>query len=164
MGLAVAAQVMRQPMDALFNVIGRAHAVSRETLPPRSAHLCVGKARRGWRPLVSTGTALQSILVQTPYQRLQGVAASSRRDRQGMRAMYGEITKFQDDIGVGVIAAEDGCKYRFTRSDIVSTVQQLIGEGVDFIVEAKRPRQIVMLSGSPWAAFGGICQRAANDR
>ena len=78
--------------------------------------------------------------------------------------MYGEITKFHDDIGVGVIEAENGCKYRFIRSDIVSSMRQLIGEGVDFIVEANRPRQIVMRSGSPWTAFGGICQRAANDR
>ena len=78
--------------------------------------------------------------------------------------MYGEITKFQDDIGVGVIEAEDGRKYRFIRSDVVSSMRRLIGEGVDFIVEANRPRQIVTLSGSPWTAFGGICQRAANDR
>jgi cold shock CspA family protein len=78
--------------------------------------------------------------------------------------MYGEITKFQDDIGVGVIEAEDGRKYRFIRSDVVSSMRRLIGEGVDFIVEANRPRQIVMLSGSPWTAFGGICSRAANDR
>jgi hypothetical protein len=77
--------------------------------------------------------------------------------------MYGEITKFQDDIGVGVINAEDGRKYRFAKSDIVSSVRHLIGEGVDFIVEANRPRQIVMLSGSPWTALGGICSLAAND-
>ena len=61
--------------------------------------------------------------------------------------MYGEITKFHDDIGVGVIEAENGRKYRFSKSDIVSSVRQLIGEGVDFIVDASRPRQIVMLSG-----------------
>ena len=78
--------------------------------------------------------------------------------------MYGEITKYQDDIGFGVIEAENGRKYRFTKSDIVSSVRQLLGEGVDFIVDANRPRQIVMLSGSPWTAFGGICARAANDR
>jgi len=78
--------------------------------------------------------------------------------------MYGEITKFHDDIGVGVIEAENGRKYRFTKSDSVSSARQLIGEGVDFIVDASRPRQIVMLSGSPWTAFGGICSRAANDR
>jgi len=78
--------------------------------------------------------------------------------------MYGEITKFHDDIGIGVIEAENGRSYRFTKSDIVSSARRLVGEGVDFIVDASRPRQIVMLSGSPWTAFGGICSRAANDR
>ena len=78
--------------------------------------------------------------------------------------MYGQITKFRDDIGVGVIEAENGRKYLFTESEIVSSVRQLIGEGVDFIVDASRPRQIVMLSASPWTAFGSICSRAANDR
>ena len=29
--------------------------------------------------------------------------------------MYGEIKKFRRDIGVGVIEAEDGRKYRFER-------------------------------------------------
>ena len=78
--------------------------------------------------------------------------------------MYGEITKFHEDLGIGVIEAENGRKYRFTKSDIVSSVRQLIGEGVDFVVDASRPRQIVMLSASPWTAFGGLCSRAANDR
>jgi hypothetical protein len=78
--------------------------------------------------------------------------------------MYGEITKFRDDIGVGVIEAENGRKYRFAKSEIVSSARQLIGESVDFIVDASRPRQIIMLSGSPWTAFGGILSRTANDR
>ena len=78
--------------------------------------------------------------------------------------MYGEISKYRDDLGVGVIEAENGRKYRFAKSEIVSCARQLIGEGVDFIVAARRPHQIVMLSGSPWTAFGGICDRAANDR
>jgi hypothetical protein len=78
--------------------------------------------------------------------------------------MYGEITKFHEDLGVGVIEAENGRKYRFSKSEIVSSVCQLVGEGVDFIVDASRPRQIVMLSASPWTALGGICSRAANDR
>jgi len=78
--------------------------------------------------------------------------------------MYGEITKFHDDIGVGVIEAENGRKYRFSRSDIVSSARQLIGESVDFLVDASRPRQIVMLSSSPWTAFDAISSRTANDR
>ena len=78
--------------------------------------------------------------------------------------MYGEITKFQDDLGVGVIEAEDGRNYRFTKSEIVSSARQLVGEDVDFIVDASRPRQIVMLSASLWTAFGDIRACVANDR
>ena len=78
--------------------------------------------------------------------------------------MYGEITKFHEHLGVGVIEAENGRKYRFSRSDIVSSARQLIGESVDFLVDASRPRQIIMLSSSPWTAFGDISSRVANDR
>jgi cold shock CspA family protein len=78
--------------------------------------------------------------------------------------MYGQITKFRDDIGVGVIEAEDGRKYRFAKAEVVNTADRLIGQGVDFLVVASRPRQIIMMSGSPWTAFGGFVARAANDR
>jgi hypothetical protein len=79
--------------------------------------------------------------------------------------MYGEITKFRDDLGVGVIAAEDGQKYRFRKDAIVSVIKRMVGEDVDFIAEARRPRQIILLSGSGWTAFGGIAASyAANDR
>lgn len=77
--------------------------------------------------------------------------------------MYGEITKYRVDLGVGVIEAENGRKYRFSKSQIVSSVRRLVGEGVDFIVDARRPCQIVMLSASPWTLADGICNRAAND-
>ena len=78
--------------------------------------------------------------------------------------MYGQITKFRDDIGVGVIEAEDGRKYRFAKTEVVNTADRLIGQGVDFLIVASRPRQIIMMSGSPWTAFGGFAARAANDR
>ena len=78
--------------------------------------------------------------------------------------MYGQITKFRDDIGVGVIEAEDGRKYRFAKAEVVNTADRLIGQGVDFLIVASRPRQIIMMSGSPWTAFGGLAARAANDR
>jgi hypothetical protein len=78
--------------------------------------------------------------------------------------MYGEITKFDDATGVGVIQAEDGRKYRFTKADIVGSVRRLVGEGADFIVDASRPRRIIMMSGSAWTAFGDISARGANDR
>jgi hypothetical protein len=78
--------------------------------------------------------------------------------------MYGQITKFRDDIGVGIIAAEDGSKYRFAKDALMSAARPLPGEEVDFVVVARRPREIIMLSDSPWKAFGAICARAANDR
>lgn len=78
--------------------------------------------------------------------------------------MYGQITKFRDDIGVGVIEAEDGHKYRFAKSEIVSTADCLIGTSVDFLVDARRPTQIIMLSGSLWTAFGDLAAHAANDQ
>jgi len=78
--------------------------------------------------------------------------------------MYGQITKFRDDIGVGVIEAEDGRKYRFAKAEVVNAADRLIGQGVDFLIVASRPRQIIMMSGSPWTAFGGLAARAANDR
>jgi hypothetical protein len=78
--------------------------------------------------------------------------------------MYGQITKFRDDIGIGVIAAENGRKYRFAKSELLNDGAKLIGDNVDFIITSGRPRQIISMSGSPWTAFGGICGRAANDR
>jgi hypothetical protein len=78
--------------------------------------------------------------------------------------MYGQITKFRDDIGVGVIEAENGRKYRFAKSEIVNGADRLIGEGVDFLIVASRPRQIIMMSGSAWTVFGDLAARAANDR
>lgn len=78
--------------------------------------------------------------------------------------MYGQITKFRDDIGFGVIIGEDGRKYRFAKTELVNRDGRLVGRGVDFLVDARRPRQIIMMSGSAWTAFGGIVDRAANDR
>jgi hypothetical protein len=78
--------------------------------------------------------------------------------------MYGEIIKFRADLGIGVIEAEDGRKYRFARSEIVSSARLLLGENVDFLVDARRPRQIVVTSASLWTAFGDIRDCIANDR
>ena len=78
--------------------------------------------------------------------------------------MFGQITKFREDLGVGVIAAENGRKYRFAKNALFSAARPLVGEDVDFVIVASRPREIIMLSASPWKAFGDICARAANDR
>lgn len=69
--------------------------------------------------------------------------------------MQGRITKFRSDMGVGVIEADCGRKFRFTKSEIRSAGSDLVGQDVDFLVEAQRPREIIMLGGSPWAAFSG---------
>ncbi len=70
--------------------------------------------------------------------------------------MYGEIKKFRRDIGIGVIEAEDGRKYRFERSAILNRRDDLEGQEVHFSLSSLNPREIIVLAGSPWAAFGGI--------
>jgi cold shock CspA family protein len=70
--------------------------------------------------------------------------------------MYGEIKKFRRDLGVGVIEAENGCKYRFNRSAILNRRDDLEGQEVHFSLSSLNPREIIVLAGSPWAAFGGI--------
>lgn len=70
--------------------------------------------------------------------------------------MQGQVSKFRSDIGVGVIQAEDGRAYRFVRTEILNAEARpaLVGEDVDFVVEAMHPRAIILTSGSPWTALG----------
>ena len=70
--------------------------------------------------------------------------------------MHGTITKFRSDLGIGVIAADNGRKYRFAKSSIISAGDPLIGHTVDFELDASRPAHIVMMAGSPWAAFANM--------
>lgn len=70
--------------------------------------------------------------------------------------MYGEIKKFRSDLGIGVIVAEDGSKYRFDKSAILNRRDDLEGEEVHFELGGLKAREIIVLAGSPWAAFGGI--------
>jgi hypothetical protein len=70
--------------------------------------------------------------------------------------MYGKITKFRDDLGIGVIEAGDGRKYRFAKSAIRNPSGALTGEFVDFELDSRRPRDIILMTGSAWTAFGGI--------
>jgi cold shock CspA family protein len=70
--------------------------------------------------------------------------------------MYGEIKKFRSDIGIGVIVGENGHKYRFDTSAIRNRREELEGEEVYFELGGLKPREIIVLAGSPWAAFGGI--------
>jgi cold shock CspA family protein len=70
--------------------------------------------------------------------------------------MYGEITKFRRDIGLGVIRAEDGRKYLFVGAEVRN--RGLLAEGIEVHFEpgAVKARDIIVLAGSPWAAFGGV--------
>lgn len=68
--------------------------------------------------------------------------------------MQGQVLKYRADIGVGIIQAEDGAAYRFSQSEILNPGPVLVGEEVDFLIEARHPRAIFVTSGSPWTAFG----------
>jgi hypothetical protein len=70
--------------------------------------------------------------------------------------MHGRITKFRHDMGVGVIVADNGRKFRFTGTQVRNSTPELVGQSVDFVVSGSRPMDIIMMSGSPWTAFGGI--------
>jgi hypothetical protein len=70
--------------------------------------------------------------------------------------MHGRITKFSDKVGFGVIEAEDGAKYRFAKTEVMNLNGKLVGHSVDFVVAARRPKEIILMTGSPWTAFGGI--------
>jgi len=67
--------------------------------------------------------------------------------------MQGQITKFHESIGFGVIHAADGRKYRFSRTDIRNPNGHLVGLDVDFLVESRSPKDIILLHGSPWSVF-----------
>jgi cold shock CspA family protein len=70
--------------------------------------------------------------------------------------MYGEIKKFRRDLGVGIIRAEDGRKFRFEGGEIRNRLEDLEGHEVHFQIGGLKARDIIVLAGSPWAAFGGI--------
>ena len=70
--------------------------------------------------------------------------------------MHGQITKFNEQVGFGVIEAEDGSKYRFDKSEVVNLNGRLVGHNVDFVVSTRRPKDIILMTGTPWTAFGSI--------
>jgi cold shock CspA family protein len=69
--------------------------------------------------------------------------------------MHGRIEKFSAKDGFGVIQAEDGSRYRFTKTEVVNLNGKLVGHSVDFIVSQRRPKEIILMTGSPWTVFGG---------
>jgi hypothetical protein len=70
--------------------------------------------------------------------------------------MYGEISKFRPDLGVGIIRAEDGRSYRFQDGEIRNRRADLEGLEVHFVAGSFKASDIIVLAGSPWAAFGGV--------
>ena len=60
------------------------------------------------------------------------------------------------DLGVGVIRAEDGRAYRFEGGEIRNRREDLEGQEVHFRLGELKARDIIVLAGSPWAAFGSI--------
>lgn len=67
--------------------------------------------------------------------------------------MQGQITKFREDIGYGVITADDGRKFRFAKSEVVNLNGKLVGHEVDFLLEARAPKEIILLTGTPFTVF-----------
>lgn len=67
--------------------------------------------------------------------------------------MHGRITKFSTKVGFGVIEAENGSKYRFAKSEIVNLNGKLVGHSVDFVLDARAPKDIILMTGTPWSVF-----------
>jgi hypothetical protein len=70
--------------------------------------------------------------------------------------MDGKIVKFSERLGQGVIRGADGTKFRFKSGSVRNLGGKLVGVEVDFLVESRQPRDIFLLSGSPWMAFGPL--------
>ena len=68
--------------------------------------------------------------------------------------MNGQIVKFSERLEQGVIRTDDGRKFRFKRGSVRNLGGNLVGMEVDFLVESRQPRDIFLLGGSPWIAFG----------
>lgn len=67
--------------------------------------------------------------------------------------MIGQIVKFDARIGAGVIKAESGEAFRFQNTNIRNPNGKLVGLDVDFLIESRQPKDIILLHGSPWAVF-----------
>ncbi len=67
--------------------------------------------------------------------------------------MQGQIVKFHDDIDVGIIVAENGRKFRFKKSEVVNLNGKLVGHDVDFVADKTAPKDIILMTGSPWSVF-----------
>lgn len=70
--------------------------------------------------------------------------------------MQGNITKVREDLGLGVIEGANGRKFRFNIGDLCNPDGNLVGLEVDFMLESHKAIDIIVLHGSPWAAFGRV--------
>lgn len=70
--------------------------------------------------------------------------------------MYGEIVKYNDRLGFGVIRTEDGRRFRFAKSEIRNPNGKLVGYEADFVVDTARPKDIFLMHGTPFEAFRSI--------
>jgi hypothetical protein len=68
--------------------------------------------------------------------------------------MHGRIIKFRDDLGFGVIRTEDGSRFRFTRGEVMNLNGRLLGLDADFLLDTRRAKDIILMHGSAWTAFG----------
>ncbi len=69
--------------------------------------------------------------------------------------MHGRITKFSTKTGFGVIEADDGARYRFAPDAVVNLNGKLVGHSVDFLLNDRRAKDIILMTGSAWTVFGG---------
>ena len=69
--------------------------------------------------------------------------------------MRGVRALLAPEVGFGVIEAENGAKYRFAKDEVVNLNGKLVGHSVDFLVSARRGKEIFLMTGTPWTAFGG---------
>jgi hypothetical protein len=92
-----------------------------------------------------------------PQRDTAAACPAAKHDRESV--MQGQITKYRDDIGYGIIETDEGRRFRFSRRQIKNAADGLVGQEVDFVLVASRPADIIMLSGSPWTAFGGLSEQ-----
>lgn len=72
--------------------------------------------------------------------------------------MQGQIKKFRPDLGIGVIEATDGQKFRFKAPSIVNPHGELIASEVDFEAHDGLAADVILLRGDPWHVFGAAAR------
>jgi cold shock CspA family protein len=111
------------------------------------------------RCVVTPGTAAgqQNLQSVSTIAKLNGETPTPVSDRQSKIRRYemqGQIIKFAEDLGFGVIEAEDGERYRFAKTDVKNLNGKLVGHEVDFLIQSRRSKDVFLLQGTPWTAFG----------